>query len=65
MTPRLTVWAVPGIGEVVAGDDLAVLVGDALAVSGGLADGDVVVVTSKIVSKAEGRSVEAEDRLFE
>lgn len=62
MTARLTVWAVPGIGEIVAGDDLATIVGDAVEVSGGVEDGDVVVVTSKIVSKAEGRSLEAEDR---
>ncbi len=64
----LTAWGVPGIGEVRPGDDLAALVGDALAADGsarpGLAlrDGDVVVVTSKIVSKAEGRVVQAQDR---
>jgi len=57
---RLEVWAPDGIGEVRPGDDLARLVGDALA--GTLADGDVVVVTSKVVSKAEGRVVAADDR---
>lgn len=57
---RLDVWAPDGIGEVRPGDDLARLVGDALA--GTLADGDVVVVTSKVVSKAEGRVVAADDR---
>lgn len=57
---RLTVWAPDGIGEVVPGDDLAVVVGDALR--GTLAADDVVVVTSKVVSKAEGRVVQAVDR---
>lgn len=42
--------AVDGIGEVVAGDDIAALV----VAHGAVADGDVVVVTSKIVSKAAG-----------
>lgn len=59
---RLEVWAPDGVPEVRPGDDLATLVGDALAGAGGVADGDVVVVTSKIVSKAEGRVVRAADR---
>ena len=58
---RLTVWAPEGLGEVRPGDDLAALVGDLLA-GEALAEGDVVVVTSKIVSKAEGRVVAAADR---
>ncbi|HET9380047.1 MAG TPA: coenzyme F420-0:L-glutamate ligase [Streptomyces sp.] len=53
------VWAVPGLPEVTAGDDLAKLIA---AAEPGLADGDVVLVTSKIVSKAEGRTVRAADR---
>ncbi|MFJ3698917.1 coenzyme F420-0:L-glutamate ligase [Streptomyces sp. NPDC090052] len=53
------VWAVPGLPEVCQGDDLAKLIATA---SPDLADGDVVLVTSKIVSKAEGRIVQAEDR---
>ena len=59
---RLEVWAPDGMPEVRPGDDLARLVGDALAAVGGLADGDVVAVTSKVVSKAEGRVVAAPDR---
>ncbi|MCP3422368.1 coenzyme F420-0:L-glutamate ligase [Nocardioides pinisoli] len=55
MTPRLEVWAPDGIPEVSAGDDLAGLVLDALGGGAGLADGDVLCVTSKVVSKAEGR----------
>lgn len=62
MTERLEVWAPGGIGEVRPGDDLAAMVGDALAAGPPLADGDVVVVTSKVVSKAEGRVVLAADR---
>lgn len=45
-----------GVPEVRAGDDLAALLLSALP-DGYLADGDVVVVTSKAVSKAEGRVV--------
>ena len=44
-----------GVPEVRAGDDLAAIVLDALSGPGDLADGDVVCVTSKVVSKAEGR----------
>ncbi|WP_031171384.1 coenzyme F420-0:L-glutamate ligase [Streptomyces durhamensis] len=53
------VWALPGIPEVQQGDDLAKLIA---AAEPGLADGDVLLVTSKIVSKAEGRVVQAADR---
>ncbi|WP_206051702.1 coenzyme F420-0:L-glutamate ligase [Nocardioides ferulae] len=48
---RLEVFAPDGVPEVRAGDDLAALVGPLVD----LLDGDVVVVTSKVVSKAEGR----------
>jgi coenzyme F420-0:L-glutamate ligase/coenzyme F420-1:gamma-L-glutamate ligase len=49
---------VPGVPEVASGDDLAELIAAALARSGiALADADVVVVTQKVVSKAEGRLV--------
>ncbi|MFG2431431.1 coenzyme F420-0:L-glutamate ligase [Streptomyces sp. NPDC048590] len=57
--PSYRVWALPGMPEVRAGDDLAKLIA---ATEPGLADGDVLLVTSKIVSKAEGRIVQAEDR---
>ena len=56
----LQVWGVEGIPEIVAGDDLAVLIGDAVGAQ--LRDGDILAVTSKIVSKAEGRQVAAADR---
>ena len=51
----LEVLPVRGIGDVTAGDDLAALI---TANAPWLRDGDVLVVTSKIVSKAEGRLVE-------
>jgi coenzyme F420-0:L-glutamate ligase/coenzyme F420-1:gamma-L-glutamate ligase len=51
---RLEVWGVPGIGEVSEGTDLAAVIAE---VEQDLRDGDVVVVTSKVVSKAEGRLV--------
>ncbi|UNK71344.1 coenzyme F420-0:L-glutamate ligase [Microbacterium sp. H1-D42] len=57
----LTVWPLPGIPEVQSGDDLAALILAALQPTP-LEDGDVLVVTSKIVSKAEGRIVAADDR---
>ena len=60
-TARVEAWAPGGIAEVLPGDDLRRVVGDALD-GEGLRDGDVVVVTSKIVSKAEGRVVAAVDR---
>ena len=47
---HMEIWAVGGIGEVEEGTDLGSMLG-ALD----LHDGDVVLVTSKIVSKAEGR----------
>jgi coenzyme F420-0:L-glutamate ligase / coenzyme F420-1:gamma-L-glutamate ligase len=51
--------ALDGIPEVRAGDDLAELIAAAAAAAGsGLTDDDVLVVTQKVVSKAEGRMVE-------
>lgn len=56
----LTVFVLAGIGEIAAGDDLAALI--AAAAGEVLQDGDILAVTSKIVSKAEGRQVAARDR---
>ena len=59
----ISIWAPAGIPEVTEGDDLASLVLDACDRAGTpLETGDVVVVTSKIVSKAEGRAVPAAER---
>jgi coenzyme F420-0:L-glutamate ligase/coenzyme F420-1:gamma-L-glutamate ligase len=54
---ELRVLPVNGIPEVQPGDDLADLIWQA-AGSGMIEDGDVVVVTQKVVSKAEGRLVD-------
>lgn len=65
---ELRVWAPAGIPEVAPGDDLVALLVAALRAdaeldpSRALADGDVLVLTSKVVSKAEGRVVAADDR---
>lgn len=54
---RIEIVPVTGLGMIQAGDDLAALVTGALPVE----DGDVLVLTSKVVSKAEGRVVELRD----
>jgi len=60
MTDRLQIeiFGVHGIGEVRPGADIAALLQYA-----DIRNGDIVVVTSKIVSKAEGRIREAPDRV--
>jgi coenzyme F420-0:L-glutamate ligase/coenzyme F420-1:gamma-L-glutamate ligase len=64
---RLSIWGVEGIGEVRPDDPLGEVIAEACAEppNGPLADGDVLVVTQKIVSKAEGRlvAVDADDPL--
>lgn len=56
---RLEVFGIDGIGEIRPGDDLAGIIAGAAAAGDGtaLVDGDVVVVTQKIVSKAENMLV--------
>ena len=60
----ITIFAPAGIGEVDVGADLAALVVSAVDghPEGPLRDGDIVVITSKIVSKAEGRVASAVER---
>lgn len=66
--PGLQVIAMEGLPNIVAGDDLPqLIIAHAARLrwpdgSTGLASGDVVVVTSKIVSKSEGRVVAATSR---
>jgi coenzyme F420-0:L-glutamate ligase/coenzyme F420-1:gamma-L-glutamate ligase len=61
----LLILPVTGIGEVAPGEDLASLIADAVAPNRpeghAVCDGDVVVVTQKIVSKVEGRLVAIAD----
>ena len=55
----ISLTALDGIPEIRPGDDLAALIAAALAAAGiGLEGGDVLVVTQKVVSKAEGRVVD-------
>jgi coenzyme F420-0:L-glutamate ligase / coenzyme F420-1:gamma-L-glutamate ligase len=57
VTSRPELIALEGIGEIAPGDDLVALLAEP-ATAVGLRDDDVVVVTQKVVSKAEGRLVE-------
>ncbi|UFS64602.1 coenzyme F420-0:L-glutamate ligase [Paracoccus denitrificans] len=51
----VTLTAVPGVPDIQPGDDLAAILGDALDRAGlWPADGDILCVAQKIVSKAEG-----------
>lgn len=63
MSPQhVELIGVPGIPLIETGDDLTTIIGEAvLSASLTLHDGDVVVVTSKVVSKAEGRWVNLDD----
>jgi coenzyme F420-0:L-glutamate ligase/coenzyme F420-1:gamma-L-glutamate ligase len=56
----LQIWALEGIPEVTPGTDLVAVVAEAAGST--LQDGDILIVTSKIVSKAEGRIIAADDR---
>ncbi len=58
--PHLEIFPVLGIGEMRPGDDLAEVIAERTS----LEDGDVLVVTSKIISKIEGRLIilESDDR---
>jgi coenzyme F420-0:L-glutamate ligase/coenzyme F420-1:gamma-L-glutamate ligase len=54
---QLTVLPVTGLPEIAAGADLAPLIADAALAGPGLLEGDIIVITSKIVSKAEDRVI--------
>lgn len=66
--PRYTVWGVTGVPEIGPGDDLVALIAAAIDASvaedpdNALLDGDILVITSKIISKAEGMQVPVGDR---
>jgi len=58
----LQIFGIAGVPEIEAGDDIGAITLQAATIGGTpLASGDVLVVTSKIVSKAEGRTVELAD----
>ncbi len=55
----LEIVGLPKLPEIRPGDDLAGLIGDSIDEAGiGLRDDDVLIVTQKVVSKAEGRLVD-------
>ncbi len=55
----ITIQTIPGLPMIAAGDDLAQLIADAARATGvSFQDHDILVITSKIVSKAEGRRVD-------
>jgi len=56
--PEIRIIGLTGMPEAKAGDDVAAQIIEAARRGPGLRDGDVVVVTQKIVSKAEGRLVD-------
>jgi coenzyme F420-0:L-glutamate ligase / coenzyme F420-1:gamma-L-glutamate ligase len=58
---ELRIRAIDGIAEAQPGDDIATMIGDAIGTDEPLRDGDVVVVTHKLISKAEGRIVDLPD----
>jgi coenzyme F420-0:L-glutamate ligase/coenzyme F420-1:gamma-L-glutamate ligase len=58
VTAALTIFPIVGIGEIRPGDEIAIAIADAaIAQRTPIVDGDCVVVTQKIVSKAEARLV--------
>lgn len=52
----ISIRPVTGLPEIAAGDHLSALLGTACEADGGLENGDILVVTHKVVSKAEGRT---------
>jgi coenzyme F420-0:L-glutamate ligase/coenzyme F420-1:gamma-L-glutamate ligase len=59
--PELRIIAIEGIPEVRPGDDVAALIVTAAASGPGITNGDILVVTQKIVSKADDRVVALAD----
>lgn len=62
MTTRLTTWGITGVPEIRPGDQLGQIIVEACRnePNGPLLDHDVLVVTQKVVSKAEGRLVDVD-----
>ena len=57
---EIRIFGLPGIPEVHGGDDLPAMIVEAARTAGGVQEHDVLVVTQKVVSKAEGRIVDLE-----
>ena len=56
---RLEIFPIEGIGEIAKGDDLAQIILKAL--NGNLQNLDILIITQKIVSKAEGRVIKLDN----
>lgn len=62
MSTELRIIPITGIGEIAPGTDLGALIYEAIQQQGlTLEQGDVLVITQKIVSKAEGKTVDLKD----
>jgi coenzyme F420-0:L-glutamate ligase/coenzyme F420-1:gamma-L-glutamate ligase len=55
---RVTIIPVDGLPEIQPGDPIVAMIAERVEAAGGIEPGDIVVVTHKIVSKAEGRLVD-------
>jgi len=62
MTSSFSVFPIKGIPEISPGDDLAAIILKAVNEGPGLIANDILVVTSKVVSKAEGQMVPSQTR---
>jgi coenzyme F420-0:L-glutamate ligase/coenzyme F420-1:gamma-L-glutamate ligase len=62
MTSDFSVFPIKGIPEINPGDDLAALILEAVLAGPGLQAHDILVVTSKVISKAEGQMVPSQTR---
>ena len=62
MTKDFSVHPIAGIPEINPGDDLAALILKAVLAGPGLQAHDILVVTSKVVSKSEGQMVPSKTR---
>jgi len=62
MTNNFSVYPIKGIPEIVQGDDLTSIILEAVNKGPGLEAFDILVVTSKIISKAEGQFVHSSSR---
>ena len=62
MTNNFSVYPIKGIPEIVQGDDLTSIILEAVNKGPGLEAFDILVITSKIISKAEGQFVHSSSR---
>lgn len=62
MNPRISIVGIPGIKEVVPGDNIPLIIDNALDTNNlELSEDDILVVAQKIISKAEGRYMDPKE----